>query len=100
MVDIKDPHFGMIWTNIPIETFEKLEIGFDTYIRIQVKFKDDVRYDREVLYGRSFGSVAEGEDILYNNEIGYFALGTNLGSFVEKYGIESGPDWSISLEKI
>jgi len=100
MVDIKDPHFGMIWTNIPIEVFEELDIPFDTKVHIVVKYQGDVRYDKVVLYGKSFGSVPEGEDILYNNEIGYFALGTNLRSFVDLHDIASGPDWSISLEKI
>ena len=99
-VDITDPHFGMIWTNIPIEVFERMDIPFGTIVNIVVKHRGEVRYDKQVLYGKSFGSVPEGEDILYNNEIGYFALGTNLRSFMELYGIASGPDWSISLEKI
>ena len=100
MVDIIDPHFGMIWTNIPIESFEELGIPFGTFVRIVVKHRGEVRYDKRVLYGKSFGSVPKGEDVLYNNEIGYFALGTNLGSFVDLRGIASGPDWAISLEKI
>ncbi len=100
MVDIQDPHFGMIWTNIPIEVFEKLDIGFGTMVDIVIKYKGDIKYSNRVLYGKSFGSVAEGEDILYNNEIGYFALGNNMNSFVKKYGILSGFDWTISLEKI
>jgi len=99
-VDIKDPHFGMIWTNIPIETFETMGISFGTMLHIVVKHKGQVCYDKDVMYGKSFGAVPEGEDILYNNEIGYFALGTNLRSFVDLHGIESGPDWTISLEKI
>lgn len=99
-VDIKDPHFGMVWTNIPIETFEELGIPFDTTVRVVVKHRGEVRYEKEILYGKSFGSVSEGEDLLYNNEIGYFAVGTNLRSFVDLHEIESGPDWTISLEKI
>ena len=100
MVDIQDPLFGMIWTNVPIEVFEDLNIGFDTMIKIVIKYKGEVKYEKEVLYGKSFGSVAEGEDILYNNEIGYLALGTNMTSFVKKYNILSGLDWTISLEEI
>lgn len=98
MIDVKDPHFGMIWTNIPIDIFETLSFGQS--VHIVIRHRDEIRYDKTVLYGKSFGSVAEGEDILYNNEIGFFALGTNLGSFVELHNIESGPEWSIILEKI
>jgi len=100
MLDIKDPHFGMVWTNIPIETFEEMGIPFDSTLRVIVKHRGEVRYNKEVLYGKSFGSVREGEDIVYNNEIGYFAIGTNLRSFVDLNDIGSGPDWTVSLEKI
>jgi len=100
MIDIIDPLFGMIWTNIPISFFEELGIAFDTDVHITVRYKGEVKYEKDVRYGKSFGSVAEGEDILYNNEIGYFALGTNLKNYVEKYNIQSGFDWTISLEKI
>jgi S-adenosylmethionine hydrolase len=75
-------------------------IPFDTTIRVVVKYRGEIRYDKKVLYGKSFGSVPEGEDILYNNEIGYFALGTNLRSFVDLHDIASGPDWNIRLERI
>jgi len=100
MIDIIDPLFGMIWSNIPISFFEKLGIGFNSMVHITIKYRAEVKYEKNVLYGKSFGSVGEGEDILYNNEIGYFAVGTNLKNFVEKYNIQSGFDWTISLEKI
>ncbi len=100
MIDILDPLFGMIWTNIPIAVFEVLNIDFDTMVRVTIKYKGETRYEKDVLYGKSFGSVKEGEDIIYNNEIGYFAVGTNMKSFVDKYNIQSGFDWTISLERI
>jgi len=100
MIDILDPLFGMIWTNIPINLFENSGIGFDSMVNTVIRYKGEVKYEKKVLYGKSFGSVAAGEDILYNNEIGYIALGTNLENYSEKYGIKSGFDWTISLEKI
>ncbi len=100
MIDILDPLFGMIWTNIPIGVFEDLKIDFDTMVNVVIKYKGESRYEKGVFYGKSFGSVKEGEDIIYNNEIGYFAVGTNMKSFVDKYNIQSGFDWTISLEKI
>jgi len=100
MIDIKDPHFGMVWTNIPIDVLEDMGIGFGTIVDVIIKYKGTTKYKNRVLYGKSFGSVDEGKDILYNNEIGYLALGSNLNSFVKKYGVSSGFDWTISLEKI
>jgi hypothetical protein len=99
MIDIQDPHFGMVWTNIPIEVFEDLGIGFGSFVDIVIRHKGQIKYTNRVLYGKSFGAVAPGEDILYNNEIGYFALGNNMNSFVRKHGVLSGFDWTISLVK-
>jgi len=98
MIDIKDPHFGMVWTNIPISMLE--DVDFDSKVEIEIRCKDEIRYQKEVIYGKSFGSVKKGEDILYNNEIGFLALGTNRGSFVDKHSISSGYDWLISVAKM
>lgn len=99
IIDIKDPHFGMVWTNIPIEVLEDMGIGFDAFVHVKVSCKGKVRFEKDVLYGKSFGSVAEGEDILYNNEIGYLALGNHMNSFTRKHDVHSGYDWTVCLEK-
>ena len=99
VLDIVDPHFGMVWSNIPIEFFAKVGIHFGDQVRTTIEYEGVVRY-REVLpYCRTFSDVREGEELVYNNEIGNIAIATNLGSFVEKFGIETGPDWKVRFQK-
>ena len=96
-LDIIDIHFGMLWSNIPIEYFEKLNIHFGDYINVTIYNKRKQMYKKRVLYGKSFASVKKGEDLLYNNEIGNLAIATNLENFAKKYNLSAGIGWTISL---
>jgi S-adenosylmethionine hydrolase len=100
VLDIVDPHFGMVWTNIPLEIFEELEIGFGDRIRTTIEYQDEVKYSEDLLYCRTFSNVPQGDELVYNNEIGYIAIATNLGSFVDKYGIQTGMDWKVIFQKL
>jgi len=95
MIDIKDPHFGMVWTNIPISMIE--DVGFGSMVEVEIRYRGGIKYQNKLIYGKTFGVVEVGEDVLYNNEIGFLALGTNKGSFVDRYDISSGYDWTISI---
>ena len=100
VLDIEDPHFGMVWTNIPVEVFETLGIAYGDKVSTVIKHENKERY-REVLpYCRTFSDVPKGEELVYNNEIGNLAIATNLGSFIEKFGIQTGSDWKVSFEKV
>jgi len=96
-LDIVDTHFGMLWSNIPIEYFEKLNIQFGDYVNVIIYFKRKQMYKKRVLYGKSFASVEKGEDLMYNNEIGNIAIATNLENFAKKYKLSAGIGWTISL---
>lgn len=96
-LDIVDIHFGMLWSNIPIEYFEKLKVKFNDYIDVVIYYKNNEMYKKRVLYGKSFASVEKGEDLIYNNEIGNLAIATNLENFAKKYNLNAGIDWTISL---
>jgi S-adenosylmethionine hydrolase len=99
VLDIEDPHFGMAWTNIPIDVFESLGIYFGDQVQTVIEFEGNEKY-REVLpYCRTFSDVPKGEELVYNNEIGYIAIATNLGNFVEKFDLKAGPGWKVSFEK-
>jgi len=99
-LDIEDPHFGMVWTNIPLEAFETLGIRFGDTVRVVIEHEGDEKY-REVLpYCRTFSDVPQDDELIYNNEIGKVAIATNLGSFVGKFDIKTGPAWKVSFEKL
>jgi len=99
-LDIVDAHFGMIWSNIPLSMLSSLNIKHDDYLEVNIYYKNSMLYSKKVLYGKSFSSVQKGMDLLYINEIGNIAIGTNLGDFANKYNLKAGVDWSISIKKI
>jgi S-adenosylmethionine hydrolase len=100
VLDIEDPHFGMVWTNIPLEIFETLEIGFGDQVRTVIEHESEVKYSEVLPYCRTFSDVPKNNELVYNNEIGYIAIATNLGSFVEKFSIKAGNAWKVSFEKL
>jgi len=100
VLDIVDPHFGMVWTNIPIEAFAKLGLTFGDQVRVVIDHEGEVKYDEDLPYCRTFSDVPEGDELVYNNEIGNIGIATNLGSFVEKFILETGPTWQVLFEKI
>jgi S-adenosylmethionine hydrolase len=100
VLDIEDPHFGMVWTNIPLEVFERLGIVFGDQVQTVIKNEGEIRYNEVLPYCRTFSDVPEGDELVYNNEIGNISIATNLGSFVEKFLIKTGNDWKVSFEKL
>jgi S-adenosylmethionine hydrolase len=99
VLDIEDPHFGMVWTNIPIEVFEGLGIEFGDTVRTVIEHEGQEEYNEVLPYCRTFSDVPQDNELVYNNEIGKIAIATNLGSFVEKFGIETGAAWKVSFDK-
>ncbi len=99
ILDIEDPHFGMVWTNIPLEVFERMGILFGDKVRTVIEHEGVVRYSEVIPYNRTFSDVPQDSELVYNNEIGKIAIATNLGNFVEKFGVKAGPAWKVSFEK-
>jgi S-adenosylmethionine hydrolase len=98
ILDIEDPLFGMVWTNIPLEFFEKAKLNFGDEVLTVIENNGEEKF-REVLpYCRTFTDVPKDYELIYNNEIGNLAIATNFGSFVEKFGIKSGNAWKIRFE--
>lgn len=100
VLDIDDPHFGMVWTNISIDFFEEMGIDFGDSVKTEITCKGEVKYSAVLPYCRTFSDVAENEELIYNNEIGNFAIATNLSSFVEKFSISTGIEWRVSFKKV
>ena len=96
-IDIVDGHFGMLWSNIPIEYLEKLDVKYGDFLDIIIYYKRRQMYKHRVLCGKSFTSVEKGEDLVYKNAIGNVAIGTSLENFADKYNLKAGIGWSISI---
>lgn len=99
-IDITDIRFGSLWTNIPLEFFKTWQVDYGQNLLVKIYFKDVLRYQDEVAFGRSFAQVAPKEAVLYINSVLNVGLGINLDSFSGVYKIGTGNEWTIELTKV
>ena len=98
-IEILDPQFGNIWTNIDRDTFEKLQAEPGDMLTIVVRNGEQQVLKQELPYYLTFGKVSKGEPLLYLNSLNNVSLALNQGNYSATFDIQSGPNWSISIEK-
>ena len=98
-IEILDPQFGNIWTNIDRETFKALELDPGDSVSIVIFNDGKVILTQTLPYFPTFGRVPVGEPLLYLNSLNRVSLAINQGNYSETFDIESGASWSIRIEK-
>ena len=98
-IEILDPQFGNIWTNIDRETFRALELQPGDEVRITISNDEKVVLRQTLPYFPTFGRVPVGRPLLYLNSLSNVSLAINQGNYSETFDIESGASWSIRIEK-
>lgn len=91
--------FGSILFNIRTEDFTNLGFQFGDIFHTTIKNGEDVYFEEDVLYHKSFGFVGLSQPILYNSSSNYISLGLNQDNFRETFHVKAGKDWTIRLEK-
>jgi S-adenosylmethionine hydrolase len=99
IIEINDPHFGNLWTNIPLSLFTETGFEYGDYINLTIRHQNKVVFDEKVLFHKSFGYAPKGEPIIYNNEIMKVSLAISQGSFSEYYNFGFGPKWEVEFTK-
>ena len=97
--EINDPNFGNLWTNITLDTFNKAEFAYGDTIHTVIRHGEETVLDRDLLFEKSFGFVAVGEPMIYNNELMKVSIAVSQGSFCEDYHADFGPDWKVTFTK-
>jgi len=98
-IEILDPQYGNIWTNIDRDTFQKLGLAVGDQITVTISNDGASVYEQLMPYFESFGRVDVGEPLLYLNSVNDVALAINQGNFSTEFKILSGPDWHIEIRK-
>jgi S-adenosylmethionine hydrolase len=98
-VDIIDVQYGNIWTNIDRETFRKLNLRAGDKVLVRIYDEKKLKYDGEMIFGKTFADVPEGQPVAYLNSLLKFSIAINMGSFAAVHNIESGPGWTITVSK-
>jgi S-adenosylmethionine hydrolase len=98
-IPVLDVQYGNVWTNIDRATFESLGLKKGETATIRILDQGEPVWDGEVPYVDTFGDVAEGEPLLYFNSLDNLALAINYGDFASTFGVSSGPEWRIEIDK-
>ena len=98
-IEILDPQFGNIWTNIDRDTFNALGLEPGDSVNITILNDEDVVLTQTLPFYRTFGRVPVGKPLLYLNSLNKVSLAINQGNYSATFGIQSGASWSIRIEK-
>lgn len=99
IIEINDPNFGNMWTNIPLEVFTKAGFQYGDVLHLTIKHDGQVVFSEKLPFHKSFGFVQKGEPIIYNNELMRIGLSVNQGSFCDRYHLQFGPEWEVEFKK-
>lgn len=99
IIEIGDPNFGNMWTNIPLSLFRKAGFKYGDYIKVIIKHNGNEVFSDKLLFHKSFGFAKKGTPMIYNNELMKIAFAVSQGSFRDKYSIAYGTDWSVDFFK-
>ncbi|MBF9014663.1 MULTISPECIES: S-adenosyl-l-methionine hydroxide adenosyltransferase family protein [unclassified Oceanispirochaeta] len=97
--EINDPNFGNLWTNIPLSVFKKAGFDFGDHLNLRICCKGVEKFSEKILFHKSFGFEKKGQPMIYNNELMKISLAVSQGSFIEKYNIGYGSDWTVEFNK-
>lgn len=97
--EIHDPNFGNLWTNIPLETFQKAGFQYGDYVHAVIRHEGEVVFDKTVLFHQSFGFAEKGDVMIYNNELMKVAMAVSQGNMCKKFNLHFGPEWTVEFSK-
>ena len=99
-IPMLDAQYGNVWTNIEAALFDHLEPQVGDRFRVSIARTGKTVFAAEVPYVRTFGDVPEGAPLLYLNSLLNLSLALNMDDFAKKYGIFSGPEWTVRVDKV
>lgn len=98
-ISILDIQYGNIWTNIDQTywkafqkvTHKKNELLVEIYHQQKQVYKGNMRFEN------TFGAVPVGKPLAYLNSLMNLSIALNQGSFAQKFKVQAGSDWKITL---
>ncbi len=98
-IAILDIQYGNIWTNIPGDLFNQLQIGFGEFVHLSIFQKGQKKYEGDMPYSQTFGAVPKGLPLTYLNSLLQLSFALNQASFADKFHIGSGNEWTVEVTK-
>jgi S-adenosylmethionine hydrolase len=98
-VAILDVQYGNIWTNIPAELFNKLNLKPGDKLHVVIYHNKIKKYEGNMPYAETFGGVAKGKPLAYLNSLMQLSFAVNQGSFSAVHKVYSGSEWTVVVSK-
>lgn len=98
-IDILDTRYGSLWTNIPDTLFFSTGIKYGDKVRVLISNNKCVVYGYTIKVCKNFTEVGIGQPLIYVNSLLNVGIALNQGSFAKEFGVGSGENWTIKLEK-
>jgi S-adenosylmethionine hydrolase len=98
-IAILDVQYGNIWTNIPTDLFNKLNVKITDKLHVVIYQNKIKKYEGEMPYTETFGAVAKGKPLAYLNSLLQLSFALNMGSFSVTHKIYSGNEWTVEITK-
>ena len=98
-IAILDVQYGNIWTNISADIFNQLDPKPGENFKVSIYHNNIKKYEGEMPYVETFGSVAKNKPLLYLNSLLQVSFALNMGNFSAVHKIYSGNDWTVIISK-
>jgi S-adenosylmethionine hydrolase len=98
-IAILDVQYGNIWTNIDQtywKTLQQIPHKKNELI-VEIDHQQKQVYKGNMPFENTFGAVAVGKPLAYLNSLMNLSIALNQGSFAQKFKIQAGSDWKITL---
>lgn len=99
MIAMIDRPYGNLWTNIPASMVDGAGFGVGDTLQVTISNAGRVLFHGSVPFAASFGFVATDRPVLYLNSLLELAIALNQGSFAERYHVQAGPAWTVSVTR-
>lgn len=99
-IPVLDVQYGNVWSNIGKPLFDTLGAKIGDRFSFRVLNDGKLVHSGEAPYVATFGAVKTGEPLLFLNSLLEVSLALNTDSFARKFGISSGPEWSLEIRRI
>lgn len=94
---ILDVQFGNVWTNIPSELVNKLNINDGKLLRVSFLKNGKKVYTSIMPFHDTFGKVPPGKPLAYLNSLMQLSFALNQANFAARNAIGSGNEWTVEV---
>ena len=99
IIDVLDKRFGSPWTNISHNMIKEFGADYGDTLNVIIKHDDKTIYNGSIPLLTSFGETEVSKELIFINSLLNVSFAINQGSFAERYGVDSGPEWIVEISK-